>query len=136
MGESFGEALFAIRNFYGVSRKTIHRDTGIQTATLSRLESGAALPSRETVDRLVSGLRLELGPAARLYLAAGFIPSSPKIRAILATMMTTDPATVTRPLAMTRLATRADLVLSQHRRVVDSRAVEMYRCRPLTVRAK
>ena len=68
----FGELLVRLRAARGWSQGKLAQQAGIDASTVSRLESGARAPERETVSRLADALVLPIIDRDRLLSAAGF----------------------------------------------------------------
>lgn len=58
-------------------------EAGVDHTLISRYESETRHPLRDTVDRLCDGLRLSRVDAAKLHIAAGYVPSGPMRRVVL-----------------------------------------------------
>jgi transcriptional regulator with XRE-family HTH domain len=86
MRESFAEALVALREQEGISQSEVARQSRMSQTMICRYETGDRLPKRSAVDKLVGG-RLE---RVRLYIAAGFIPNSPVMRAVVAQKLASE----------------------------------------------
>jgi transcriptional regulator with XRE-family HTH domain len=73
MGAEFGGVLRDFRERLGVSQAKLAKLAEFDHSFISRLESGARMPTREAVDRLAAALRLEPEERDRLRNAAGFL---------------------------------------------------------------
>lgn len=71
-GSPFGELLASLRSARGWSQGRLARQAGLDASAVSRLESGARLPERETVGKLADALVLPIADRDRLLAAAGF----------------------------------------------------------------
>jgi transcriptional regulator with XRE-family HTH domain len=69
----FGPLLKKFRESKGVSQSKLAERASLCHSYISRLESGARMPTREAVDRLAAALRLEPEERDRLHHAAGFL---------------------------------------------------------------
>lgn len=70
----FGKLLRETRRGLGVTQKELCARVEMDTAYLSRLETGAHNPSRQTVRRLATALELDETRTEGLILAAGRLP--------------------------------------------------------------
>ncbi len=68
----FGELLVRLRTARDWSQGKLAQQAGIDASTVSRLESGARAPERETVNRIADALVLPIIDRDRLLAAAGF----------------------------------------------------------------
>lgn len=73
-GTDFGALLKNLREKNGVSQSKLAERADFDHSYVSRLESGARMPTREAVDRLGEALRLEQQQLDSLLAAAGFLP--------------------------------------------------------------
>lgn len=79
---TFAAELHRLLSASGLSQYQLARRTRYDHSYISRLLSGARLPSRETVERLAAALGLDPAEHSRLLAAAGFAPTS--VEALLA----------------------------------------------------
>ena len=73
-GTEFGTLLKSQREKRGVSQSKLAERAEFDHSYVSRLESGARMPTREAVDRLGEALGLEQNQLDSLLAAAGFLP--------------------------------------------------------------
>lgn len=73
-GTEFGALLKSLREKRGVSQSKLAERADFDHSYVSRLESGARMPTREAVDRLGEALDLEQNLLDSLLAAAGFLP--------------------------------------------------------------
>lgn len=73
---TFGHALRRVRGGKGITQRTLAEMTGIDTAILSRLETGEAryLPNAETIQKIINALQLDQAHADTLFMLAGRLP--------------------------------------------------------------
>ena len=70
----FGALLKSLREKRGVSQSKLAEKAVFDHSYVSRLESGARMPTRDAVDRLGEALNLEQPQLDSLLAAAGFLP--------------------------------------------------------------
>lgn len=70
----FRRLLRASRHVRGWSMERLATEAGIDHSLISRIESGARNPTRDTIARLARALDLDDDSAAEFSLAAGFVP--------------------------------------------------------------
>src|SRR3954464_10700338 len=73
-GTDFGNLLKSLREKNGVSQSKLAERAYFDHSYVSRLESGARMPTREAVDRLGEALMLDQAQLDSLLAAAGFLP--------------------------------------------------------------
>jgi transcriptional regulator with XRE-family HTH domain len=73
-GTEFGTLLKSLREKRGVSQSKLAERAEFDHSYVSRLESGARMPTREAVDRLGEAMNLEQPQLDSLLAAAGFLP--------------------------------------------------------------
>jgi transcriptional regulator with XRE-family HTH domain len=73
-GTEFGGLLKSLREKRGVSQSKLAERAEFDHSYVSRLESGARMPTREAVDRLGEAMNLEQQQLDALLAAAGFLP--------------------------------------------------------------
>lgn len=73
-GTDFGNLLRTLREKHGVSQSKLAERAGFDHSYVSRLESGARMPTREAVDRLGSAMHLDQASLDTLLASAGFLP--------------------------------------------------------------
>jgi transcriptional regulator with XRE-family HTH domain len=73
-GTEFGALLKSLREKRGVSQSKLAERAEFDHSYVSRLESGARMPTREAVDRLGEAMSLEQATLDSLLAAAGFLP--------------------------------------------------------------
>jgi transcriptional regulator with XRE-family HTH domain len=73
-GTEFGALLKSLREKRGVSQSKLAERAEFDHSYVSRLESGARMPTREAVDRLGEAMSLEQAMLDSLLAAAGFLP--------------------------------------------------------------
>jgi transcriptional regulator with XRE-family HTH domain len=73
-GSEFGTLLKSLREKNSVSQSKLAERADFDHSYVSRLESGARMPTRDAVDRLGEALRLEQPQLDSLLAAAGFLP--------------------------------------------------------------
>jgi transcriptional regulator with XRE-family HTH domain len=71
-GISFSDLLTRFRTERGWSQGRLALIAGFDPSTVSRLESGARAPERETVDRLADAMALPMADRDAMLAAAGF----------------------------------------------------------------
>lgn len=73
---TFGRALRDLRRGYRVTQRTLAALAGIDTAILSRLETGEARypPNVETIQKLIAAMELDQAHADTLFTLAGRLP--------------------------------------------------------------
>src|SRR3954462_13474021 len=74
VGADFGGLLKAMREARRISQSKLAERADFDHSYVSRLESGARMPTRDAVDRLGGALRLEQPQLDSLLAAAGFLP--------------------------------------------------------------
>ena len=70
----FGKLLKTLREQHGVSQSKLAERADFDHSYVSRLESGARMPTREAVDRLGQAMSLEDVQLDSLLASAGFLP--------------------------------------------------------------
>ena len=70
----FGKLLKTFREQHGVSQSKLAERADFDHSYVSRLESGARMPTREAVDRLGLAMSLEQAQLDTLLASAGFLP--------------------------------------------------------------
>lgn len=73
-GMEFGSLLKTLRERHGVSQSKLAERADFDHSYVSRLESGARMPTREAVDRLGTAMALDQGALDALLASAGFLP--------------------------------------------------------------
>ena len=73
-GKEFGSLLKTLRERHGVSQSKLAERADFDHSYVSRLESGARMPTREAVDRLGTAMGLDQGALDALLASAGFLP--------------------------------------------------------------
>jgi transcriptional regulator with XRE-family HTH domain len=73
-GTEFGGQLKSLREKRGVSQSKLAERAEFDHSYVSRLESGARMPTRDAVERLGEALGLEQAQHDALLAAAGFLP--------------------------------------------------------------
>lgn len=73
-GTEFGNLLRTLREKHGVSQSKLAERADFDHSYVSRLESGARMPTREAVDRLGSAMQLDQASLDTLLASAGFLP--------------------------------------------------------------
>jgi transcriptional regulator with XRE-family HTH domain len=73
-GKEFGSLLKTLRERHGVSQSKLAERADFDHSYVSRLESGARMPTREAVARLGTAMGLEQGALDSLLASAGFLP--------------------------------------------------------------
>jgi transcriptional regulator with XRE-family HTH domain len=73
-GTEFGALLKSLREKRNVSQSKLAERAEFDHSYVSRLESGARMPTREAVDRLGEALALEQQQLDSMLAAAGFLP--------------------------------------------------------------
>lgn len=73
-GEEFRRRLKRHREALRWSQERLATEAEIDHSLVSRLESGQRSPTREAIDKLSRGLRLEQAEKDRLLIAAGYFP--------------------------------------------------------------
>ena len=74
IGTEFGVLLKNLREKRGVSQSKLAERAEFDHSYVSRLESGARMPTRDAVERLAEALKLEQPQLDSLLAAAGFLP--------------------------------------------------------------
>ncbi len=74
MGADFGAVLKRFRESRRVSQSKLAERADFDHSYVSRLESGARMPTREAVERLAEALQLDQNSRDALLAAAGFLP--------------------------------------------------------------
>ena len=74
MSTEFGTLLKQLREQVGVSQSKLAERADFDHSYVSRLESGARMPTRDAVDRLGEAMGLDLNARDALLAAAGFLP--------------------------------------------------------------
>lgn len=74
MGADFGAVLKRFRESRRVSQSKLAERADFDHSYVSRLESGARMPTREAVERLAEALQLDHNSRDALLAAAGFLP--------------------------------------------------------------
>ncbi len=74
IGSGFGSALKGLREGNRVSQSKLAERAGFDHSYVSRLESGARMPTRDAVRQLASALELARNKQDELLAAAGFLP--------------------------------------------------------------
>ena len=75
--QSFGDTLAHFRERRLVSKARLSRRSGFSPSYVSRLESGARVPTVETVYTLARSLELSCPDRDRLLISAGYLPVEP-----------------------------------------------------------
>ncbi len=70
----FGTLLKTLREQHGVSQSKLAERADFDHSYVSRLESGARMPTREAVDRLGRAMSLEQAQQDSMLASAGFLP--------------------------------------------------------------
>ena len=70
----FGTLLKQLREQHGVSQSKLAERADFDHSYVSRLESGARMPTRDAVDRLGQAMNLEQSQLDALLASAGFLP--------------------------------------------------------------
>lgn len=70
----FGKLLKTLREQHGVSQSKLAERADFDHSYVSRLESGARMPTREAVDRLGQAMSLDQAQLDSLLASAGFLP--------------------------------------------------------------
>ena len=73
-GMEFGSLLKTLRERHNVSQSKLAERADFDHSYVSRLESGARMPTREAVDRLGTAMGLDHGALDALLASAGFLP--------------------------------------------------------------
>jgi transcriptional regulator with XRE-family HTH domain len=73
-GKEFGALLKNLREKRGVSQSKLAERAEFDHSYVSRLESGARMPTRDAVERLAEALNLEQTQLDSMLAAAGFLP--------------------------------------------------------------
>lgn len=81
----FGVLLKSLREKRGISQTKLSERAEFDHSYVSRLESGARMPTREAVDRLGEALNLEEPQLDSLLAAAGFLPRD------IASLLSSEP---------------------------------------------
>ena len=74
MATEFGNLLKQLREQQSVSQSKLAERAGFDHSYVSRLESGARMPTREAVDRLGEAMRLDRNGLDAMLASAGFLP--------------------------------------------------------------
>ncbi len=74
MSTEFGTLLKQLREQVAVSQSKLAERADFDHSYVSRLESGARMPTRDAVDRLGEAMGLDLNARDALLAAAGFLP--------------------------------------------------------------
>ena len=74
MPTEFGSLLKQLREQVGVSQSKLAERADFDHSYVSRLESGARMPTRDAVDRLGEAMGIDQGARDALLAAAGFLP--------------------------------------------------------------
>ncbi len=82
----FGTLLKAYRERKGISQSKLAERADFDHSYVSRLESGARMPTREAVDRLGIAIALERVDQDALLAAAGFLPKD------VTSLLSSEPA--------------------------------------------
>ena len=73
-GLEFGHLLKGLREKRGVSQSKLAERAEFDHSYVSRLESGARMPTRDAVERLAEALNLEQSQLDAMLAGAGFLP--------------------------------------------------------------
>lgn len=82
----FGTLLKKFREQHGVSQSKLAERADFDHSYVSRLESGARMPTREAVDRLGQAMSLEQPQQDSLLASAGFLPRD------VSSLLSSEPA--------------------------------------------
>jgi len=82
----FGTLLKKLREQHGVSQSKLAERADFDHSYVSRLESGARMPTREAVDRLGQAMSLEQPQQDSLLASAGFLPRD------VSSLLSSEPA--------------------------------------------
>ena len=74
MATEFGNLLKQLREQHSVSQSKLAERAGFDHSYVSRLESGARMPTREAVDRLGEAMSLDRNGLDAMLASAGFLP--------------------------------------------------------------
>lgn len=85
-GTDFGNLLKSLREEHGVSQSKLAERADFDHSYVSRLESGARMPTREAVDRLGTAMNLDQGSLDNLLASAGFLPKD------VSSLLSAEPA--------------------------------------------
>jgi transcriptional regulator with XRE-family HTH domain len=85
-GTDFGNLLKSLRETNGVSQSKLAERADFDHSYVSRLESGARMPTREAVDRLGTAMNLEQASLDYLLASAGFLPKD------VSSLLSAEPA--------------------------------------------
>ena len=85
-GTDFGNLLKSLREKNGVSQSKLAERAYFDHSYVSRLESGARMPTREAVDRLGTAMNLEPAELDSLLASAGFLPKD------VSSLLSAEPA--------------------------------------------
>jgi transcriptional regulator with XRE-family HTH domain len=85
-GTDFGNLLKSLREKNGVSQSKLAERAYFDHSYVSRLESGARMPTREAVDRLGTAMNLNPGELDALLASAGFLPKD------VSSLLSAEPA--------------------------------------------
>ena len=85
-GTSFGATLKRFREVGRVSQSKLAERAYFDHSYVSRLESGARMPTREAVDRLGTAMSLEPAELDSLLASAGFLPKD------VSSLLSSEPA--------------------------------------------
>ncbi|HRA47883.1 MAG TPA: helix-turn-helix transcriptional regulator [Thermomicrobiales bacterium] len=82
----FGNLLKRLRETNGVSQSKLAERASFDHSYVSRLESGARMPTREAVDRLGTAMSLDPAELDSLLASAGFLPKD------VSSLLSAEPA--------------------------------------------
>ena len=85
-GTDFGNLLKSLREKNGVSQSKLAERAYFDHSYVSRLESGARMPTREAVDRLGTAMNLDPSELDALLASAGFLPKD------VSSLLSAEPA--------------------------------------------
>jgi transcriptional regulator with XRE-family HTH domain len=85
-GTDFGNLLKSLREKNGVSQSKLAERAYFDHSYVSRLESGARMPTREAVDRLGTAMNLDPAELDALLASAGFLPKD------VSSLLSAEPA--------------------------------------------
>jgi len=86
MGKDFGNLLKSLRERHGVSQSKLAERATFDHSYVSRLESGARMPTRDAVLRLGEAMGLEMTDIDSLLASAGFLPKD------VSSLLSNEPA--------------------------------------------
>jgi transcriptional regulator with XRE-family HTH domain len=86
MGKDFGNLLKSLRERNGVSQSKLAERATFDHSYVSRLESGARMPTRDAVLRLGEAMGLEMTDIDSLLASAGFLPKD------VSSLLSNEPA--------------------------------------------